>query len=239
MSNDAIQYPIRINRYLALKGIATRKGADDLIERGLVSINGKRASLGDKVEEKDAVVVRESALKKISSQYRYIAYHKPRGVSTDTQGDTRSIRSEIPALRGLFPVGRLDKDSHGLIILTNDGRITERLLNPARNHEKEYHVRVDKSVTDTFMRHLSRGVLIEGYKTRPAKARRVGETVFNITLTEGKRHQIRRMCAARGYVVLDLERIRIMNIKLGALKEGAYRDLTPSELVSLFKAINL
>jgi 23S rRNA pseudouridine2604 synthase len=146
---------------------------------------------------------------------------------------------ELPALRGLFPLGRLDKDSHGLIILTNDGRLTDRLLHPDHAHEKEYYVRVDKRVTDTFIRHVERGILIETYKTKPAKARRAGETIFYITLTEGKKHQIRRMCAAEGLQVLELTRVRIMNIKLGDLKEGAYRDLTSAELLELKKKIGL
>lgn len=239
MDSEQLTYPARINRYLAFKGLSTRRGADELIAKGLVTINGKVAKLGDKVVDTDTVVVSQKVLEKTALGRRYIAYHKPRGVSTDPQGDSRSIRSELPALRGLFPLGRLDKDSHGLIILTNDGRLTERLLAPSRAHEKEYHVRIDKPVTDTFIRHLERGVMIEGYKTKPAKARRAGETIFNITLTEGKKHQIRRMCAAEGRKVLDLERIRIMNIKLGDLKEGAYREITGSELSALLKAIGL
>ena len=239
MKSEDVEFPIRINRYLALKGLSTRRGADELITKGVVKINGKVAQLGDKVEEKDIVDVSAETLEKVSSQYRYIAYHKPRGVSTDVQEDSRSIRSELPALRGLFPLGRLDKDSHGLIILTNDGRLTERLLHPSHAHEKEYHVRIDKPVTDTFIRHMERGVLIERYKTKPAKARRAGETIFNITLTEGKKHQIRRMCAAEGRQVIDLERIRIMNVKIGDLKEGAYRDIKGPELATLLKNIGL
>lgn len=239
MKTPDAAYPMRINKYLAHQGLSTRRGADELINKGLVTINGVTAKLGDQVKEHDRVVVSDKILEKIASQYRYIAYHKPVGVSTDVQGDTRSIRSELPALRGLFPLGRLDKDSHGLIILTNDGRLTERLLNPEHAHEKEYHVRIDKPVTDAFVRRLERGVLIEGYKTKPAKARRSGETIFNISLTEGKRHQIRRMCAALGSKVIDLERIRIMNVKLGTLKSGEYRDIKGSELNLLLKSLNL
>jgi len=239
MEPEPLAFPVRINRYLAHKGLSTRRGADELIEKGLVTINGKVAKLGDKVEEKDAVEVAEKVLAQNALRHRYIAYHKPRGVSTDTQEGSRSIMSELPALRGLFPLGRLDKDSHGLIILTNDGRLTERLLHPSRMHEKEYLVRVDKPVTDTFVRHLERGILIEDYKTKPAKARRAGETIFYITLVEGKKHQIRRMCAAEGYQVLELTRVRIMNVKLGDLKEGAYCDIEGVELKTLLKDIGL
>lgn len=239
MEKETVTYPIRINRYLALKGFCTRREADDFVEKGLVLINNKKALLGDKVKEDDSVIVSPNALKKSAMRHRYVAYHKPKGVSTDVQKDSQSISSELPALRGLSPLGRLDKDSHGLILLTNDGRLTDRLLNPSRQHEKEYFVRINKPVSDTFIRHLERGIFIEGYKTKPAKARRAGETIFYITLTEGKKHQIRRMCASEGFQVLELNRVRVMNIKLGDLKEGAYRDLTEAELNTLFKEIEI
>lgn len=234
-----ISYPIRLNRYLAQKGFSTRRGADELITKGLVKINGTVASLGTKIQEKDTVEVAPSVLLKNALQYRYVAYHKPRGMTTDTQKDTQGIIGGTPALRGLFPLGRLDKDSHGLLILTNDGRLTDRLLHPDHAHEKEYLVRVDKPVTDSFVRHLERGINIEGYRTKPAVARRAGETTFRITLTEGKKHQIRRMCAAEGFQVEDLARVRIMNIKLGTLKEGAYRNIETDELTLLLKTIGL
>ncbi len=239
METELLTFPARINRYLAHKGISTRRGADDLIIKGLIKINGRIAKIGDKVLETDVINVSEIVLAQSALRHRYIAYHKPRDVSTDTQHDSRSIASELPALRGLYPLGRLDKDSHGLIILTNDGRLTERLLHPSRQHEKEYLVRVDKKISDTFIRHIERGILIENYKTRPAKARRAGETIFYITLTEGKKHQIRRMCASEGYQVLELTRVRIMNIKLGDAKEGAYRDIAGEELLTFLKAIGL
>lgn len=239
MNSEPLVFPVRLNRYLALKGFSTRRGADELIEKGLVKVNSKPASLGAKVEQNDKVEVAESVLAKNTLRYRYVAYHKPRGVSTDVQNEGQSIKMALPALRGLFPLGRLDKDSNGLIILTNDGRLTDRLLHPDHAHEKEYFVKVDRPVTDTFIRHIARGVFIEGYKTKPAKARRAGETIFYITLTEGKKHQIRRMCAAEGYRVIELTRTRIMNIKLGDLKEGAYRDLSAEELTELKKKIGL
>ncbi len=239
MESERLIYPVRINRYLAHKGYATRRGADDLITKGFVKINDKLAKLGDRIQEGDDVSVSDAALLKNALRYRYIAYNKPRGVTTDAQEGSLGVRSAFPALRGLYPLGRLDKDSQGLLLLTNDGRLTERILHPDHSHEKEYLVKVDKPVTDTLIRHLERGVLIETYKTKPAKARRAGETIFYITLTEGKKHQIRRMCAAEGYQVLELARIRIMNISLGTLKEGAYRDLSASELSTLLKNIGL
>lgn len=235
-----LEFPIRLNRYLAHKGFSTRRGADDLITKGLVKINGKVAVLGDQVKSTaDVVEVSPSVISKMEGAYRYVAYYKPRGISTDAQKEGESIKMALPALRGLFPLGRLDKDSQGLIILTNDGRLTDRVLSPDRAHEKEYLVKVDKQISDTFIRHLERGILIEIYKTKPAKARRSGETIFHITLNEGKKHQIRRMCTAEGYQVQALTRVRIMNIKLGDLKEGAYRDIIGTELATLKKSIGL
>lgn len=236
---EPLKFPIRLNRYLAHKGYATRRGADILITKGLVTINRKVAKLGDKVFEPDVVTVSPQVIKAMDAKYRYLAYHKPRGISTDSQSGVQSITGGQPALRGLFPLGRLDKESHGLIILTNDGRLTERLLSPDRAHEKEYLARVDKSVTDRFIRRLERGITIEGYRTKPATARRTGETVFRIVLTEGKKHQIRRMCAAEGYQIHELTRVRIMNVTLGELKEGAYRDIAGNELLTLKKNLGL
>jgi len=237
---EELSFPVRLNRYLAHKGFATRRGADELITKGLVKINEKIAVLGDQVKSSDDIVeVSPKVITKIEGSYRYVAYYKPRGISTDTQKEGESIKMALPALRGLFPLGRLDKDSEGLIILTNDGRLTDRVLSPDRAHEKEYLVKVDKKVSDTFIRHLERGILIETYKTKPAKARRAGETIFNITLTEGKKHQVRRMCASEGYQVLSLTRVRIMNVLLGTLKSGAYRDIIGSELLELKKSIGL
>lgn len=236
---EALSFPVRINRYLAHKGYSTRRGADELIEKGLVKINDKVAKIGDKVNEKDVVTVSPKVAKQDELRHRYIAYYKPRGVSTDTQKEGESIKMATPALRGLFPLGRLDKESRGLLILTNDGRLTDRILSPDRAHEKEYLVKVDKPISDSFIRHLERGIMIEGYKTKPAKARRAGETLFRITLTEGKRHQIRRMCTAEGYQVLELTRVRVMNIELGDLKEGAYRSISGAELAKLKKSIGL
>lgn len=237
---EPLEFPVRLNRYLAHKGLSTRRGADELIAKGVVKVNGKVANIGDKLNsEKDIVEVSQKVLTKAEGSHRYVAYFKPRGISTDVQSEGQSIKSSLPALRGLFPLGRLDKDSQGLILLTNDGRLTERVLSPDRAHEKEYRVKVDKPVTDSFIRSLEKGILIEGYKTKPAKARRAGETIFCITLTEGKKHQIRRMCAAKGYQVLELTRVRVMNIKIGDLKEGAYREITGDELATLKNSIGL
>jgi 23S rRNA pseudouridine2604 synthase len=222
-------YPLRINKYLALRGDTTRRGADALIEEKKVTINGRLARLGDQVSEKDIVLVKGADTKK----YVYFAYCKPRGVITHSpQNEEKSIAD---AIRGkireeVFPVGRLDKDSHGLIILTNDGRITEKLLSPEREHEKEYIVTVDKPITGKFIRQMEHGVDIEGYKTKPARAKELGTFRAGVIISEGKKHQLRRMCAALGYTVRDIERVRIMNITQGSLRSGELRKLQGKEL---------
>src|SRR3989344_9257034 len=188
-------FPMRINKYLARKKYCTRREADTLIEKGLVMLNGKHAVLGDKVQEKDVVEVKFRQKK-----YHYYAYNKPRGIITHSpQGDEVDIASSIP-LKGVFPIGRLDKDSEGLLILTDDGRITDKLLNPDEAHEKEYLVATKEELAENFKKKMESGVDIEGYMTKPAIVRVLGTNKFSIALTEGKKHQIRRMCAALGYV---------------------------------------
>ncbi len=231
---------MRINKYLAHKGYATRLGADELISAGKVFINGRKAVLGDKVQEKDQVEVKVGATKK---SYVYFAYHKPRNVITHSaQKDEEDIRTNTkhdPELKGLFPVGRLDKDSSGLIILTNDGRITDRMLNPEHEHEKEYIVTTKLPLRESFKAKMEQGVEIEGYRTKPAKVKVMGERVFRITLTEGKKHQIRRMVVALFNEVRDLKRVSVLNIKLGSLKEGASRQITGDELKGFLRSLGL
>jgi 23S rRNA pseudouridine2604 synthase len=227
------EYPIRINKYLALKNYSTRRGADELIAAGKVLINGRRAVLGDKVEASDKVEVRFRKVK-----MSYYLYHKPVGVTTDEQPNEKDIKSVL-GRKDIFPVGRLDKESHGLILLTNDGRVTDRLLNPDAGHDKEYRVKVDKKVTPFLLRHLEQGVDIEGYKTRPAKADKLTDNIITITISEGKKHQIRRMCVALGFQVRDLERTRIMNLRLGNLAPGELRELKGDELEAFLKELSL
>lgn len=219
-------FPIRINKYLAQKGYATRRGADVIIEKGIVFINEKKAALGDKVNETDTVRVETPKL--MQKKYIYLAYNKPKGLATE------DIKK-----KGVFPMGRLDKDSHGLIILTNDGRITDRLLNPERSHDKEYLVKTARPLRPSFEKHMSSGVDIGDYVTRPCKVDRISDTSFAITLTEGKKHQIRRMCVALHQDVVDLKRTRIMNIKLGSLKENQNREITGKELLTFLKMLGL
>ncbi|MFA5095501.1 MAG: pseudouridine synthase [Candidatus Paceibacterota bacterium] len=207
-------YPMRINKYLAWKKISTRRGADELIEKKKVFINGKLAMLGSKVKENDTVEVKGAEKKK----YIYFAYNKPIGIETGSPKE------------GLFPLGRLDKASHGLIILTNDGRITDQLLNPKYFHEKEYVVKTLNKLRSNFKQKMEAGVNIEGYITKKCKVNIKNDFTFRIVLTEGKKHQIRRMCSALFQEVADLKRERIMNIKLGNLKPNAFREIKGEEL---------
>lgn len=226
--ND-IDFPIRINRYLALKRYASRRGADQLVEGGLVTINGTIATLGDQVQENDIVEVIDHT----PHSNVYLAYYKPRGIVTvGAQENETEIADILEYKIPVFPVGRLDKDSEGLIILTNDGRLTTQLLDT--NTEKEYAVTVDKPIAHSFLVHMRNGVKIKiptkggqkrWYTTKPTKVRRTGPTTFEIVLTEGKNRQIRRMCSALGYSVTQLKRFRIDEIDLGNLSSGQYRKI--------------
>lgn len=236
-----LSFPMRINKYLAHTGHATRLGADALIKEGKVRINGRRAVLGDKVEKDDVVEVKGGA--KRAAGNLYFAYNKPRGVIThspqEDEDDIKSATETIPELAGTFPIGRLDKDSSGLIILTNDGRVTDRMLNPEYEHEKQYVVRTVRPLRTSFKEHMEAGVDIEGYHTKPCKVQIMGEKVFRITLTEGKKHQIRRMVVAMHNEVRDLERTAIMNVTLGKLKRGAWRKIEGAELATLLGSLGL
>jgi 23S rRNA pseudouridine2604 synthase len=236
------EYPMRINKYLAQKGYATRKGADELIEKNRVLINNKLAVLGDKIMPDDVVEVRDDK-KSPKKKIVYFAYNKPKSVVTHSpQEDERDILDTIPALTeefGVFPVGRLDKDSHGLIILTNDGRITDRLLNPTKEHDKEYVVHTKMKLRDSFKEHMEKGVEIEGIETKPTKVHVLSPNSFAVTLTEGKKHQIRRMVVALFNEVSDLERVRVLNIELGTLGEGKYRAIEGTELATFLKSLGL
>jgi 23S rRNA pseudouridine2604 synthase len=237
---DDSVFPMRLNKYLAHRGVSTRRDADTLIAAGRIFVNGNRAVMGMKVEEKDEVEVRGKGAKR---DYAYYAFNKPRGVITHSpQGDEADILSTLPKdLRGLglFPIGRLDKDSHGLIILTNDGRVTDRLLNPSSEHEKEYLVKTKLPLRASFKKHMESGVDIEGYVTKPAKIRIAGEKSFSIVITEGKKHQIRRMLVAMHNEVVDLKRTRIMNVRIGALKVGEARALDGKDLNVFLSGLGL
>lgn len=231
---------MRINKYLAHQGLASRREADDLIKRKQVTINGEIAELGSQVKAEDEVRIVGKTPKK-----RYLAYYKGRGIIThspsETETDIATRLKEDYSITDVSPVGRLDKDSEGLLILTNDGRITAPLLDSDKNIEKEYAVTVDKNVRSGFQKLMELGVDIEGYRTKPALvvASEKNTKRFNLIITEGKKHQIRRMCAALGYQVQSLKRVRIANIELKNLKPNQYRKITGEELKILLKTLNI
>ncbi len=233
---DTITYPVRINRYLYQKKICSRREADRLIEAGKVFVNGTPAVLGQQVHEGDTVTVSGDVT---SRRYRYVLYHKPRGiVSHNPQRDEKSIHDVVQLNARMVPIGRLDKESRGLMLLSDDGRIVHTLLSPEYEHERTYDVTVDKYVKEQALKRLARGVSIEGYVTKPAQVTRIDDTRFRLTLTEGKKHQVRRMCAALGYTVTDLQRVSILHLPLD-VPEGALRDLTPAEEAALLRAAGI
>ena len=231
-----IQYPIRINRYLALNNYATRKGADEMIAKKLISINGRIAVLGDQVQEGDKVEVSNKTPQK---KYVYYAYNKATGISTNPDAGSKDILQTTKFPVRVFPVGRLDKDSHGLILMTNDGRVTDRLLSPQYVHEKEYVVKVEPTFSDNFIILLQNGVHFDKFISKKCLAWRKTKNVFHIVLTEGKKRQIRRMCEALHHKVIDLRRIRIMNIELGKIPFGEYREISGKELDEFLRLLQL
>lgn len=231
---------MRINKYLAEQKIASRREADVLLAANKVLVNGKVAVIGQKVNLGDKVEVKGK-----TKDYQYFAYYKGRGIITHSpekgEVDIATRLKKDYSLTNVAPVGRLDKDSEGLIIITNDGRMTGPLLDPESGHEKEYEVLVDKPITGMFSKIMTMGVDIEGYRTKPAKMTTFpsNSKKFLLTLTEGKKHQIRRMCAALGYQVQSLKRVRILNIKLAKLKPNQYRKLTGIELKTLLNTLGI
>lgn len=232
-----MKFPVRINKYLAEEKHSTRRGADELISQGTVFINGRLAKLGEMVNEGDKVEVRYRAGKK--KKLIYLAYNKPRGVVTHSALENEEEITDKVLVKGVFPVGRLDKDSSGLIILTNDGRITERLLSPDSYHEKEYVVTVKDKLRANFKQKMEAGVRIGDELTRPCKVEILSDRKFKIILTEGKNRQIRRMCAALFQEVVSLKRIRIMNIGIGSLKENDTRSIEEVELGVFLSSLGL
>jgi len=232
-------YPIVLNRFLSLARICSRRAAVGLIDSGKVRVNKQIAKVGSRVSEDDVIEVTEDVAV-LPESYKYYIYNKPIGIVSHNpqegeQGIEDVFKKDVP----LYPVGRLDKASEGLMLLTNDGRLISKVTDPNYEHEKEYKVWVDKKITPMFKKKMEMGVQIENYLTRPCKVEiRDGET-FLITLTEGKKHQIRRMCAALGYQVQILRRIRIMDLKITGLKRGTGRELTDKERDSLLNSTGL
>lgn len=227
---------VRINKYLAEVGISTRRGADTLIEKGLININGTKAKLGSIVYKGDKVTVDKAFNQK---SYSYYAYYKPRGISTDKQKGSDSIVEYKKFKKGVFPLGRLDKESEGLIIMTDDGRITDRMLNPKYEHEKEYVIKLDTPIKDEALDAFDHGIKLEDGMTKPAETSRINGNTFAIIIKEGKNRQIRRMCQAFDLHVRDLKRVRVMNIELGKLKINEFRIIEGKELEKFLKLLKL
>ncbi|WP_433946753.1 pseudouridine synthase [Paenibacillus sp. SN-8-1] len=229
---------MRINKFISESGYCSRREADKLVEAGKVTINGVVALLGSQAEEGDDVRVNGQPLTD-KEKHVYLALYKPVGITSTTE---RHVQGNIVDFVGhekrIFPIGRLDKDSEGLILMTNDGDIVNRILRAEGKHEKEYIVTVDKAISPYFVRAMSEGVRILGEMTLPCTVTRMSDRVFRIILTEGKNRQIRRMCSALGYEVRRLQRIRIMNIHLGTQKSGTWRELTAQEKQDLGRQLN-
>jgi 23S rRNA pseudouridine2604 synthase len=228
---------MRLNKYISETGICSRREADAWIEQGRVSVNGKRAELGTQVGEADTVLVNGKPLGAKKKDV-YIALNKPAGITCTTERQVPgNIVDFVNHRERIFPIGRLDKDSEGLILLTNNGDIVNQVLRVENGHEKEYRVTVDRPVTEDFLKGMTAGVRLPelNQTTRPCRVTRSGERGFVIVLTQGLNRQIRRMCEVFGYEVRRLQRVRIVNIRLGALKPGAWRDLTAAELEGLLR----
>lgn len=229
--------PVRLNKYLSEAGVCSRREADKLIASGQVTVDGVRAETGMKVEPWQVVRIGK---KQISRQEQMIvlAVNKPRGiVCTEERRERDSIVRFLNYPVRITYVGRLDKDSEGLLLMTNNGDIINRMMRAANKHEKEYKVTVDKPVTDEFLKEMAGGVPILDTVTRPCQVEKLGKYKFKIILTQGLNRQIRRMCEALGYEVRELRRVRIMNIELGNLKPGEYRKVTDQELNELYELI--
>lgn len=229
---------IRINKYLSEVGFCSRRRADKLLEEGRIQINGKIPELGTKVSQGDIVSVDGVAIGKPKQNHTYIAFHKPVGIvsTTDTKGEKDNIIDFIGHSERIFPIGRLDKDSEGLIFLTSDGDIVNKILRAKNNHEKEYIVTVDRPINSEFLKGMASGVPILDTVTQHCKVEQVSKFKFRIILTQGLNRQIRRMCEHFGFKVKQLKRVRIMNIFLD-LPIGKWRDLTEKELTQLNELI--
>ena len=228
-----IDESVRINKFIADSGRCSRREADRLVAAGLVTIDGQTAEIGSQVLPWQVVRIQGEPILK-DDDLVYIALYKPTGITcTADRSRSDNIVDFIGYDKRIFPVGRLDRDSEGLIFLTNDGSIVNKILRAGNNHEKEYRVTVDRAFDEDFLRRMAGGVPILGTVTRPCRIQAVGPRVFRITLTQGLNRQIRRMCEACGYQVQKLVRIRIMNVALGSMKPGDWRYLTLKEMAEI------
>lgn len=229
--------PVRLNKYLSEAGVCSRREADRLIESGKVTVDGVRAQTGMRVTPGQTVKVGRKIISK-QDEMILLAVNKPRGiVCTEERRERNSIVRFLNYPVRVTYVGRLDKDSRGLLLMTNNGDIINKMMRAANYHEKEYKVTVDQEITPEFIRKMASGVPILDTVTRPCRVEKIGKYTFSIILTQGLNRQIRRMCEALGYQVRDLVRVRVMNIRLGSLKEGEYRKVTDEELEELYELL--
>lgn len=229
---------VRINKFLSDAGICSRREADRYIEEGKVKIDGQIAQIGSKVTKHSQVTFCGKPIKK-EEKLVLIAFNKPVGiVCTTDHNEPDNIVDYIGYGMRIYPIGRLDKDSEGLILLTNDGNIVNKILRAENNHEKEYIVTVNKDITQDFINKMSAGVPILDTVTKPCKIEQIDKKTFKIILTQGLNRQIRRMCEYFDYRVVNLRRVRIMNIRLGRLKVGDYRNVTEKEIEELTRAFS-
>lgn len=229
---------VRLNKYVADAGYCSRREADRWIEEGRVLVDGRRGELGDRILPGMKVTIAGDRVR-AQRKHIYIALNKPVGIiCTADMREPDNVVSFVDHDRRIYPIGRLDKDSEGLLLMTSDGDIVNRILRAAGKHEKEYQVTVDKPITPEFLSKMASGVKILGTTTLPCKITKTGEKAFTIILTQGLNRQIRRMCETLGYRVRTLKRVRIMNIHLGNLKLGQWRNLTPFEMTELMRQLD-
>ncbi|AHW60738.1 ribosomal large subunit pseudouridine synthase F [Draconibacterium orientale] len=227
----------RLNKAISETGFCSRREADRLIETGKVKVNGEVAGLGVQVTSDDRIEVDGQLITKEVPNI-YLAFHKPVGITCTTDTSKKdNIVDFINFPERIFPIGRLDKPSEGLLFMTNDGDIVNKILRAGNNHEKEYIVNVNRKITKAFIRQMSNGVPILDTVTKKCRVERINDFTFNIVLTQGLNRQIRRMCSHLGYEVTRLKRVRIMNIELGNLKRGEYRHFTPNELKEINRLV--
>ncbi|MCR5415260.1 MAG: pseudouridine synthase [Pseudobutyrivibrio sp.] len=230
----------RLNKYLSDAGVCSRRAADAAVEAGRVMVNGETAVMGMKVSSDDEVRFDGKVVSNVGKKNILIAYNKPVGiVCTAEKREKNNIIDHINYPERIYPIGRLDKDSTGLILLTNQGDLVNKIMRAVNAHEKEYIVTVDKEITADFIKQMSAGVYLDELEvtTRKCQVTKLKSNKFKIILTQGLNRQIRRMCQALGYRVRSLKRVRIMNISLGDLKEDTYRDITPEEMAKLNKML--
>jgi len=232
---------VKIDKYLAQTGHCSRRKANDLLDEKRVKVNGKTASFSTEIKEGDVILIDGVELKAKAFVQTLIAYHKPKGIVCTSEKIEGNIIDAIAHEQNIYPIGRLDKDSEGLILLTNQGEWIDKIANSANGHEKEYIVTLNLPVRKQFLKEISEGISIQKEKTKPCvvSLEPNSKRIFRIILTEGLNRQIRRMCNAYDYQVIKLQRVRVMNIALGKLKPGEWRDLTEVEKKELFERLGV